>query len=353
MADGSRAFVLGATGQIGRAAVRALCEDGWHVQAASRGGGRDEGWPGEVRSLAVDRDEEGALAGAVGDGCDLLLDCTALTPGHGRQVTALAGRVGSAVVISSGAVYEDDKGRNFATQGEPDGFPHYPVPMDESQRTVTPGDGDYGARKAALEEELLGAGERLPVTVLRAAAVYGPHCRTPRELHFVKRWLDGRRVRVLAYGGGSRFHPVHVTNVAELVRLAGRRPGSRVLNAADPEAPTVARIASAMDQALDWTCETVPLEGPPPAEQPMLGMTPWSLPHPLVLDMTAAERELGYRPLTTYEEALPETAEWLADRLRGRDWRTAFPEMAAAYDPMGDFFDYAAEDRWLDERETR
>ncbi|ROV69319.1 NAD(P)-dependent oxidoreductase, partial [Streptomyces globisporus] len=36
--------MLGATGQIGRAAVRALAADGWEVTAASRGGGRDEGW---------------------------------------------------------------------------------------------------------------------------------------------------------------------------------------------------------------------------------------------------------------------------------------------------------------------
>ncbi|MDX3607153.1 NAD-dependent epimerase/dehydratase family protein, partial [Streptomyces sp. FL06-04B] len=35
------AWVLGATGQIGRAAVRALAADGWEVTAVSRGGGRD------------------------------------------------------------------------------------------------------------------------------------------------------------------------------------------------------------------------------------------------------------------------------------------------------------------------
>jgi nucleoside-diphosphate-sugar epimerase len=374
MPDG-QAFVLGATGQIGRAAVQALAEDGWHVRAASRHGGRDAAWPDDVRSLTLDREEPGALAAAVGDGCDVLLDCCALQLRHGQQLSALAGRIGSAVVISSAGVYEDDRGRGFATQSEPDGVPRYPVPIPETQRTVTPGDEDYGTRKAALERDLLalgaehdpdgaehypdrgergqGGGARLPVTLLRCGAVHGPYCRTPRELHFVKRWLDGRRVRVLAYGGESRFHPVHVTNIAELVRLAARQPGARVLNAADPTAPTVAQIAHAVDDVLGWECETVLLEGAPPEEEPTLGRTPWSLPHPLVLDMAAAERELGYRAVTGYEESLPRTLRWLADAVRGRDWREALPEMAAAYDPGGDLFDYAAEDRWLSRHNGR
>ncbi|MGI5350895.1 NAD-dependent epimerase/dehydratase family protein [Streptomyces sp. CA-250714] len=346
---GSRALVLGATGQIGRAAVCALAKDGWRVTAASHGGGADAGWPEEVTPVAVDREAAGALEGTVGDGYDLLLDVTATTPGHARQIAGLAGRLGSAVVLSSGAVYEDDSGRSFATMGEPERAPRYPVPIPETYRTVPPDREEYGSRKVLIENELTALGDRLPVTLLRAGAVYGPHCRTPRELYFVKRWLDDRRVRVLAYRGESRFHPVHVDNIAELVRLAARQPGSRVLNAADPEAPTVARIAELHDEVLGRECKTVLLDGAPPEEAPTVGRTPWSLPYPLVMDMSAAEQELGYRPVTTYEQALPGTVEWLLGHLHGQDWREALPAMAAAYDPMGELFDYAAEDRWLTE----
>ncbi|NSC20347.1 NAD-dependent epimerase/dehydratase family protein [Streptomyces albus subsp. chlorinus] len=348
MVNASRALVLGATGQIGRPVVTALAEDGWEVTAASRGGGRDARWPEGVGTLTLDREEPGALEEAVGDGYDLLVDMTAMTAGHARQITGLADRLGSAVVFSSGAVYEDDQGRSFATQAEPDGWPRYPVPVPETARTVAPGEEDYGSLKVLIENQLTGLGDRLPVTMLRASAVYGPYCRTPRELWFVKRWLDGRRVRVLAHGGESRFHPASVRNIAELVRLSALKPGARVLNAADPEAPTVARIGELHDQVLGWECETVLLEGAPPKEEPMVGITPWSLPFPLVLDMAAAERELGYRPVTTYEQALPETLEWLVGQVRGRDWREALPKMAANYDPIGELFDYAAEDRWLE-----
>lgn len=336
-----RAVVIGATGQIGRVAVGALARDGWEVTAVSRGGGRDGGWPDEVRVTAADRADDTALGAVVGDGCDVLVDMVAYGPEHARQLAGLAGRVGSAVVISSLSVYEDDKGRNFDTQAEPDGFPEYPVPIPEDQRTVRPGESSYSTRKAGLERELLAVGDQLPATLLRAGAIHGPYCRSPRELYFVKRNLDGRRRRVLAYGGGSRFHPASVHNIAELIRLAAARPGARVLNAVDPEVPTVAEIAGAIDSVMGVEVENVLVDGPPPA--PTVGDTPWSVPVPVVCGMSAAERELGYRPVVTYAQSLPETVAWIEGRLAGRDWREAYPKM---YETYGDLFDYAAEDVW-------
>lgn len=252
-------------------------------------------------------------------------------------------------MISSGAVYEDDDGRGFDTQDDPDGYPRYPVPIPETQRTVAPGEATYSTRKVALERELLAAGDELPVTLLRAGAIHGPYCRTPRELFFVKRALDGRPVRVLAYGGRSRFHPVHVSNLAELIRLAALKPGSRVLNAGDPEAPTVAEISAAIDRVLGRQSETVLVEGGAPTG--FVGLTPWSLEHPVVYDMTAAERELGYRAVTAYGELLPATVEWLAEQLHGKAWTDAFPKFAAQYAPHGDLFGYADDDAWLEQEQ--
>ncbi|MEU9892449.1 NAD-dependent epimerase/dehydratase family protein [Streptomyces phaeochromogenes] len=335
-------MVIGATGQIGRVAVGALATDGWEVTAVSRGAGRDESWPDGVRTARADRADDSALAAAVGDGCDVLVDMVAYGPEHARQLTSLAGRVGSAVVVSSVSVYEDDKGRNFDTQEQPDGFPEYPVPLPEDQRTIAPSETSYSTRKAGLERELLAAADELPTTLLRAGAIHGPHCRTPRELYFVKRNLDGRRRRVLAYGGQSRFHPASVHNIAELVRLAARKPGARALNAVDPDAPTVAEIAVAVDAVMGVESKSVLVDGPAPAEN--VGDTPWSVPHPVVCDMAAAERELGYRAVARYAETLPDTVAWIERQLAGRDWREAYPKMFQNY---GDLFDYAAEDAWL------
>jgi nucleoside-diphosphate-sugar epimerase len=341
----TRAVVIGASGQIGRAAVGALARDGWEVPAVSRGGDRDAGWPRDVRVVRADREDDAALSAAVGEGCDVLVDMVAFGDRQARQLVSLAGRVGSAVVISSVSVYEDDKGRNFDTQAEPDGFPQYPVPVRETQRTVRPGDGSYSTGKAALERELLAAGDRLPVTLLRAGAIHGPYCRTPRELYFVKRNLDGRDRRVLAYGGASRFHPASVHNIAELIRLAAPRPGTRVLNAVDPDAPTVAEIAAAIDAVMGVESRDL-LVGGPPVDG--VGDTPWSVPAPVVCDMSAAEHQLGYRPVVRYADSLPETVAFIEERLAGRDWREAYPKMFKAY---GDLFDYAAEDAWRSARQ--
>ncbi|MGW4438198.1 NAD-dependent epimerase/dehydratase family protein [Streptomyces sp. NPDC004596] len=335
-----RAVVIGASGQIGRPVVAALARDGWEVTAASRGGGRDASWDAGVRVVRLDRSDDGAVAAAVGDGCDLVVDVVAYDASHARQLTSLADRIGSAVVVSSVEVYEDGAGRGFDTMGEPDGFPVYPVPMPESQPVVAPGTATYATRKAALEHELGLAGEKLPTTVLRAGAVHGPHSRLPRELYFVKRNLDGRRERVLAYRGESGFHPASARNIAELVRLAAARPGSRVLNAGDGDAPTAAEIGAAVDAVMGVRTRTTPVDGPPPGGT--VGQTPWSVPRPVVFDMSAAERELGHRP-APYAEGLAETVEWLTRALRGQDWRERFPVLARAYPAL---FDYAAEDAW-------
>ncbi|WP_435807649.1 NAD-dependent epimerase/dehydratase family protein [Streptomyces canus] len=337
-------MVIGATGQIGRVAVGALARDGWEVTAVSRGGGRDESWPAQVRTARADRADDSALAAAVGDGCEVLVDMVAYGPAHAGQLVSLADRVGSAVVISSVSVYEDDKGRSFDTQGEPERFPEFPVRATEDQRTIAPGEVSYSTRKAGLERELLAAGDRLPTTLLRAGAIHGPNCRTPRELYFVKRNLDGRPRRLLSYGGMSRFHPANVHNIAELVRLAAAKPGSRALNAVDPDAPTVAEIADAIDSVMGVETKSVLIDGPPPS--PTVGDTPWSVPVPVVFDMSAAERELGYRPVVArYADRLPETVAWIERQLAGKDWREAYPKMFQTY---GDLFDYAAEDAYLD-----
>jgi nucleoside-diphosphate-sugar epimerase len=336
-----RAVVIGAGGQIGRPAVQALARDGWEVTAVSRGGGRDENWPGEVRTRRLEREDDAALGALVGDGCDLVVDLVAYGARHARQLTGLADRIGAAVVVSSVSVYEDGQGRGFDTMGERDGLPRYPVPIGEHQVTVPPGDATYSTRKVALERELLSAADRLPTTVLRPGAIHGPYSPLPRELYFVKRNVDRRPRRVLAFRGESLFHSSAARNIAELIRLAAARPGSRVLNACDPLPPAVSEIGAAVDAVMGVETETVLLDGP---AQASVGSSPWSVELPVVCDMSAAERELGYRPVVSYPESLPQTVEWLTSTLSGQDWREAFPTLARAYP---DLFDYAAEDAWF------
>jgi nucleoside-diphosphate-sugar epimerase len=252
------------------------------------------------------------------------------TAAHARQLQSLD--VGSLVAISSASVYCDDADQAFDEAKDEASFPRYPVPIPETQRTVEPGDETYSTQKVALERAL--AAGPLPATVLRPCAIHGPGSSLPRELYFVKRILDGRRKVVLVSNGASRFHTTSVANLAHLVALAAERPGTRVLNCGDPNPPSVREIGRAIAAALDheWEEVLVPESGYARREL----SNPWAVPWPLVVDMAAAERELGYRPVTTYAEAVEDTVAWLVAGAAARDWSETY---------LGRFFEYEAEDR--------
>jgi nucleoside-diphosphate-sugar epimerase len=328
-----RIFILGGSGQIGRALVPAMLARGWDVVVGSRG---ERETPEGAAHVRVDRADSEALRAALGDGVDVLVDCIAYEREHAEQLLALEPLVGSLVVISSAAVYADAQGRSF----DSDEFPDYPVPIRERrQPTVEPGDSSYGTKKRAIELALLGQ-DAVPATLIRAGAIYGVGGDL-REWYFVKRILDGRRFIVLGDRGRSRFHQIAAENLAELIRLAAERPATRVLNAGDPEAASVLEISRTIARALghEWAELLLPDPGEPCE-------TPWTTPRPVVLDMAEAELELAYRPVVSYERAVGKVCEWLVERAREMPWEEVAPRMLR-YGPTS--FAYEREDRLLDE----
>ena len=324
-----RAVLIGGTGMIGRAAARALAADGWDVVAVSRSGTLPDGLAElGVESFVADRADDSQVRAAVGAGADVVLDTVAFGREQGEQLNSLSGLVGSVVVISSASVYADEDGR--ALDGEGGEFPQFPIPVLETHPTAQPGDATYSTRKAELEQTLREG--PLPATLLRACAIHGPGAQLPRELFFVKRAVDGRRRVAVAWNGESRFHTTSVANLAELIRLAAAQPGDRILNAGDPDPPSTLEICEAIGNALEYELEPVLLP------DGTFG-NPWAVPRPFVVSMEAAERELGYRPVTAYPEAVRETCAWLVGELEGgRSWAGTYLE---------DTLDYAAEDAAL------
>jgi nucleoside-diphosphate-sugar epimerase len=314
------ALVLGGTGQIGIPAARRLSEDGWEVKVAARG---------ELADIRIDRTVPGELEAAA-DGFDVVVDIVPYTPADARQLASLAGCVGSVIAISSAAVY------GWGSESTP-----LPEPVPEVHPTVAPNGTGYAARKRAVELILDEA--ELPTTVIRPGAVYGPNTRHSREWYFVQRVLDRREVIVLARGGVGCFHTLSVDNLAELIALSATRPASRILNAGDPEPPTAVEIARAIGAAMEHQWEEVLLSGP---EQGTLGDHPWNVEAPFVLDMSRAETELDYRAVTTYQQAVPATIEWLVSAVGDRPWR----EVLTGSPYLETMFDYAAEDAFLANR---
>lgn len=289
-----RALILGGTGLIGRAAARRLREAGWTVDAPGR---------------EVDRSDPRALASAMGEGADLLVDCLCYSAADARSLLPLARNATSTVMISAKAVYVDSLGRHANS----DAPPHFDGPVTEDQPTLAPEDSDpfsregYGPNKVAAERTLLDSG--LPVTVLRPSKVHGPGNKRPLEQYFVERILAGHKVVVLASRGEGVDHPTAAVNLAALIETAAVHPGARVLNAADPDAPNGLEISRIIARSLRHEWREILLD------HDQAGRHPWR--RGFVLDTSAASA-LGYRPVGDYASTVQET---LRDLVSSSSWQ--------------------------------
>jgi nucleoside-diphosphate-sugar epimerase len=322
--------------------ARRLRSAGWQITVTGRDPGR---MPGDlaaagIRFMRVERDDRAALTAAVGDGCDLLVDYVCYTAVQARLLLPPMRNAGSTVMISSKAVYVDEAG-NHVNSASP---PRFPGPVTEQQPTMDPGDmpydspQGYGANKVAAELVLLDSG--LPVTVLRPSKVHGEAAAPPGEWYFVKRALDHRPTLLLAGGGRGADHPSAAVNIAALVEVVAHRPGRRILNAADPDAPdgvTMSRVIAALTGHV-WR-EVLLGDDAPPG----LGRHPWHFLPPIVLD-TGAAQALGYRPVGDYATTVTDEISWLVGQAAEYP---AWTPPGIDQELAGRWFDYAAEDAWL------
>jgi nucleoside-diphosphate-sugar epimerase len=288
--------------------------------------------PAGFEHVALDRDQEGALS--VANGFDLVVDVVPFEAAHAEQLVELD--TGALIAISSASVYADEQGRTLDEAQGVDDFPEFPIPIPETQPTVEPGDDTYSTKKAKLERILLENG-RIPAAIVRPCAIYGRGDRMGREWFFVKRALDRRPRVLLTNRGAGHFHTSASENIGELVRLIAAQSRTGVFNCGDPDPPTVLEIARAIGEAAGHHFDEVLLDEP--AGRGEVGQTPWSAPKPLLVDMAKAEQELGYRPATTWADALPLQVAWLIEATRNRDWREVLTRGADYLK-----FDYESED---------
>ncbi len=338
-----RALILGGTGAIGVATALRLRAGGWDVTVTSRDAARVP--PplavAGVRHVAGDRGDAHHLAVALGAGADLLVDAACYDADHARAVTPLLSDVASIVMISSKAVYVDGAGRH-ANSAEP---PRFGGPILETQATVRPdaraldAGAAYASAKVAAEEVLLACGA--PVSVLRPSKVHGAWSRRPREWIFVRRVLDGRDELLLRGGGRGADHPSAAANVAALIETVARVPETRILNAADPDCPTVRQIAQTVAAALGHTWREIDVPVP---DMSGVGRTPWDHDPPVRLDTRAASA-LGYQPVGDYATTVREELDWLVTTARQPDGSQWLPGPGDPF--FAPLLDYASEDVWL------
>ncbi len=313
-----RVLVIGGTEFVSLHLVRALLRDGHHVVVLNRGR-RPERLPTGVGTLLCDRKDHAALrATLAGERIDALVDI-AYAPTTGADVEAvleaLAGRLGHALFVSTGRVYDHA----------------LPIPYSEA----TPRNlhwGEYAKNKIAGEDALMRwhHARGLPVTIVRPTHVYGPMNTRNNETFVFDRLVRGRPVLLPGAGGWLRQFG-HVEDLADaLAAMLGVAAAfGHAYNVTGEEAITQVGFVELIADVVKRPPTLVHVDTPP-------GGTPVPFGQNLVYDChavyttTKVRRELGIRPRYTLAAGLAQTFEWyLREGLDRRE------------------IDFAAEDRHL------
>lgn len=303
-----RVLVVGGSEFISLHLVRALVRNGHEVTVLNRGRSPRQ-VPLDVRTVVADRLDHAAVRRALApERPDGLVDI-AYAPTTGADVGALLdaldGRVGHALFVSTGRVYDHG----------------LPIPFDENTpRTLYWG--EYARNKIAGEDALF---ERhrargLPVSIVRPTHVYGPMNTRNNETFFFDRLLRGRPVLVPGSGGWLRQFG-HVDDLAEaMAGMLGQRAAfGQAYNVTGEEAITQVGLVELIADVIERPLTLVPC----PPTLPDGTAVPFG--QNLLYDChavyttTKLRAELGLRPRYTLGAGLAQTFEWY--QRQGREGR--------------------------------
>jgi len=330
------ALVTGGGGFLGSGIVRALLGRGWRVRSFSRGA------YAELDAAGVDcRRGDIADAEAVADavsGVDVVFHTAAKVDMWGRpsdfehinvqgtdNVIGACRRhgVGRLVFTSSPSVVHD--------RGDLEG-------IDESAPYPDDYDADYPRTKAEAERRVLAAnGNDLSTVALRPHLIWGPGD-THLVPQIVQRARSGR-LRLID-GGRKLVDTVFVDNAveahlaaADALRAGGAcagrayfitngepRPLAEIVNrilAAAGEMPVTRSVSRSVALSMATLVEAAYRLLPVGGEPPMTRFIAHSLATAHWYDISAAERDIGYRPTVSLDEGFERLAAWFASQEKG------------------------------------
>jgi len=318
-----KALVTGATGFVGSHLVDRLIGDGAEVVCLTRPTSDTawlEGLDIERRVAEPGRPDE--LRRAV-RGVDCIYHVAGLTRARNRAEYLAVNAEGTRRLIEA-VLGEDLSLRRFVYVSSLAAVG--PAPSDEPLDETTephPIDG-YGASKLAGERIVLDHADRLPVTIVRPPAVYGP-----RDRNFLPLFRSAARMRrVPVIGRASRQAAlVYATDLAEGIRLAAESPagvGQTYFIAGGNH--TTGEVVAAICSALGMPAKRFVLPSLLARLAGEIGQLRWAITgrggivsRRKVRDMLQprwtcswerARRELGYRESVGLEEGMRQTVEW-------------------------------------------
>lgn len=317
-----RALVTGATGCLGQALCADLAAQGWQIRALSLHGAAPD-TPVETHT-ALDLAQKPPPP-ALLNGVDVIFHCAALSSAwgpraafEGANVTATRHLLDSAraagvprfVFASTPSIYIT--GKNRVDVSEDAALP---------QHFLT----DYARTKYAAETMVRAAdGPGFTTVALRPRAIYGPHDRAlmPRLL----RAMHAGPMPLIG-GGNALIDPTYCSDAAQAMRLAASAPGvgGRVFNITSGQAVPLRELLVLLADALHLPLRTRTLPYGlamtmarvfeathrllrPSVEPVLTRHAAAALGLSLTLDISAARRDLGYRPRVSLGEGLRKLA---------------------------------------------
>ena len=221
--------------------------------------------------------------------------------GHSNLLEVARERqVGHLVYASSSAVYGSNRSLPFREEDRVD----HPLSF-------------YGATKRANEllSESYASLYRLPATGLRFFTAYGPWDRPDHALWiFTKALFEGTPLPVFN-GGKMRRDFTYVDDAVEgvLACLDRPPPDDRITKAGGSSAPhAIYNVANGRSEDLMRVVEILEQATGRKALLSPEPMQPGDVPDTFA-DITAIERDHGFRPVTTIEQGIPRFVEWYRD----------------------------------------
>lgn len=337
-----KVIIIGASGQLGYAFYRELSQRDCQLVLVSRTDLPYAIEAAKAQHCRLDRKDSKGLHQLLKEGADWVIDLLAFHPQDVVQLLQYQNNIGHLTVVSSSSVYADTAGRTLDEAGL-HGFPLFEKPIVETQARVAPGDQTYSTQKVAVENVLLEQAQ-VPFTILRPCAIYGRFTHHPREWWVVKRILDQRPFIPITYEGTSLFHTTAAQLVAQVGFAAYRHKTAAIVNVGDENPLTVYEIITCIADYLRYEGKMIPI---PAAKAPYqwVGVSPWSVPEPFLLDTTVSKELLAadHQVLPNYKTAVLDAIGGLLQQAAGENWQVNYPQLAAY--PF-EQFNYALEEEY-------
>jgi nucleoside-diphosphate-sugar epimerase len=306
-----KALVLGGSVFVGRRLVEVLVAGGHDVTVLNRGRTASD-LPAAVDRLVADRTNAASMRAALqGTSWDAVFDVSGFVMAAGGGdidllLDLVDGAVGHYVYVSSIMAYDQ------SLVGV--------VPWTEDMATNPTGAATYGGFKAMAESAMLGRHRqrRFPVSVVRPAAIYGPHnniydMETPMFLRLLQ-----RRPILLPHSGLVTASYGHVDDLCELMTsMVGVEAALGEVFNVTAEAVTTRHYVDVLASIVGVEPDVVMVPDDPPAEMPtgIYGHL-FSDRHHAVLSIDKAHRLLGFTPRWGFRAGHEHTYEWF----RAQGW---------------------------------